>query len=74
MKKPIKRLISLIPTKTEEKKKVVVCSVCKFAVPVDSVHRRYYCINPDERSWIYFGEHSCGKGEIRGDNNGKSSN
>ena len=45
------------------KVKGVSCSNCKFAMPVDAKHDRYYCVKPNERSWIYYGEHVCGQGE-----------
>lgn len=42
-----------------------MCKECKYALPVDAKHNKYYCVKPDEESWIYYGEHACGKGEYR---------
>lgn len=41
----------------------VMCKDCKHSVCVDKRHDKYYCINPNEKSWLYYGEHVCGKGE-----------
>lgn len=43
--------------------KGVLCKNCKFVLPVDSKHNRYYCVNPDMKAQIRYGEFSCGKGE-----------
>lgn len=45
------------------KPKGVPCSMCKHAICVDSKRFKYYCLHPDERSWLYYGEHTCEKGE-----------
>lgn len=42
----------------------VTCNKCKFGCLVDKRNDKYYCIPPDGRKcWLYYGEHSCGKGE-----------
>lgn len=41
----------------------VPCAKCKYALPVDAKHNRYYCVKPEERYWVYYGGHVCGKGE-----------
>lgn len=41
----------------------VQCSACKYALPVDAKHNRYYCGHPEERKWVYYGEHTCERGE-----------
>ena len=51
------------PRLIKYKPKGVQCSKCKYALPVDAKHDKYYCIHPEERRWIYYGEHVCGKGE-----------
>ena len=56
MKRDRPRLIKFKP-------KGVSCVNCKYAVAVDARHDRYYCIKPNERSWVYYGEHVCGQGE-----------
>ena len=56
MKQKRPRLIKFKP-------KGVMCSQCKYGLPVDAKHDRYYCVKPEEKSWIYYGEHVCGKGE-----------
>ena len=56
MKQKRPRLIKYKPTGTP-------CALCKYSIAVDSKHDRYYCTNPNERAWIYYGEHMCGKGE-----------
>ena len=43
--------------------KGVMCKNCKYVLPVDSRHNRYYCVNPNKKAQIFYGEHSCGKGE-----------
>ena len=43
----------------------VPCNKCQFGLPVDAKHGRFYCIKPEEKAWIYRGEHVCGKGELR---------
>lgn len=51
------------PRKINYKPKGTPCSDCKYASCVDPKHNKYYCLHPDERSWLYYGEHVCGKGE-----------
>ena len=55
MKQVKPRLIKFMP-------KGVPCKKCKYALPVDARHNKYYCVHPEERRWIYYGEHVCGKG------------
>ena len=43
--------------------KGVSCSNCKFAISIDVRHNKYYCTKPEEKYWVYYGEHVCGKGE-----------
>lgn len=43
----------------------VPCNKCKYSIAVDAKHNRYYCVKPEEKSWIYYGEHVCGKGESK---------
>lgn len=43
--------------------KGVMCKNCKYVLPVDKRHNRYYCVNPNKKAQIFYGEHSCGKGE-----------
>lgn len=53
------------PRRINYKPKGVPCAFCKYSIAVDAKHDRYYCTKPGERSWIYYGEHVCGKGEQR---------
>ena len=53
------------PRLIKYKPKGISCDSCKYALAVDAKHDRYYCIKPEERNWIYYGEHVCGKGEPR---------
>ena len=41
----------------------VPCSLCKYALPVDAKHNRYYCGNPNKVSRVTYGEYVCGEGE-----------
>ena len=41
----------------------VVCQDCKYALPVDARHHRYYCTHPERKARIYYGEHCCKQGE-----------
>lgn len=38
------------------------CKDCKYAVPVDAKHQKYYCIAPDRRSGIHDEDFQCEKG------------
>ena len=51
--------------KTKYVPKGVCCSKCKYSIAVDAKHNRFYCVKPEEKSWIYYGEHVCGKGESK---------
>lgn len=51
------------PRKINYKPKGVMCAFCKYALPVDKKHNRYYCGNSEQTGWIYYGEHVCGNGE-----------
>jgi hypothetical protein len=54
----------LIPiTKEEDKPKVIHCKECKHALYINPKRCKYYCLHPDRVSMIYFGEHTCDKGE-----------
>ena len=57
--------IRLINPIVQEPSKSVPCALCKFGLPVDARHNRYYCGNPDKKSGIHYGQHSCGNGEQR---------
>lgn len=54
------------PRLVKFKVKGIMCKQCKYALPVDAKHNKYYCVKPEERYWIYYGEHVCGKGEQKG--------
>ena len=53
----------VIPKRKDYKPQGVSCSECKYATCVDSRRQKYYCLHPNEKSWLYYGEHVCGKGE-----------
>ena len=48
-----------------EKTDTVTCDKCKFGYLVDKRNAKYYCIPPNGRCWLYYGNHSCGSGEKR---------
>ena len=42
----------------------ITCNKCKFGYLVDKKNDKYYCIPPEGgKCWLYYGNHSCGKGE-----------
>lgn len=44
----------------------VTCNQCKYGCLVDKKNDKYYCIPPEGgKAWLYYGNHSCGKGEKR---------
>ena len=45
--------------------KGVPCCQCKFAIAIDAKHNKYYCAKPEEKYWVYYGEHVCGRGESK---------
>ena len=40
----------------------VCCANCKYSIAVDAKHNRFYCVKPEAKCWIYYGEHVCGQG------------
>jgi len=48
---------------TAYKKQGVMCKDCKYALPVDARHNKYYCVHPEKKPQICYGGRICGKGE-----------
>lgn len=50
--------------KIKPNSKGVTCNNCIYGHLVDAKNDKYYCVPPDDgsKSWLYYGEHSCGNG------------